>query len=67
MDIILGGFVDKHGESFDDDTFNALETLMDRNDQQLFAWISGAIEPPADSTEPENLLIARIALAYDNV
>ncbi len=67
MDIILGGFVDKHGQSFDTDAFDALETLMDRNDQRLFAWISGATDAPDDASDAEKAMISKIKHAYESV
>ena len=67
MDIILGGFVDQNGATFDADTFDTLETLMNRQDQQLFAWVSGATDAPVDATGPEKSLIDRIARSYERL
>jgi len=61
MDIILGTFVDTEGPSLSDDELDALETLMDRQDQQLFRWISSAsATPPDDARANERGIVERI-------
>ncbi len=60
MDLILGGFVDAHGASLDDEELTALELLMNRQDQQLFLWVTGAQDVADDTTEIECTMIARI-------
>ena len=65
MDLILGGFVDAGTASLTEADMGALEALMDRQDQQLFLWISGAAPPPPDATAAERGIAARIAAGFD--
>lgn len=61
MDIILGTFVDEQGQALSDTQLDALETLMNRQDQQLFSWVSGAAgAPPGDASAGERAIMARI-------
>ena len=60
MDLILGGFVDKHAASLTTADMDALEVLMNRQDQQLFSWISQGIAAPADSTSSERDMVERV-------
>lgn len=41
MDLILGGYIDAHGDRLDDDGLTALEGILAHRDQDLYAWISG--------------------------
>ncbi len=56
MDLILGRFWDAEGDALDPDTLDTYEALLAENDQDLYAWVSGQAEPPADFAE----LIARL-------
>lgn len=47
MDLILGGFVDRHAETLADGELDALEALMEEPDQDLYRWVSGAEAVPA--------------------
>jgi len=67
MDLILGGFVDAEGQTLADDDLTTLERLMNRQDQLLFAWISGASEPPDDVTEAEAVIVARISEKFTEI
>ncbi len=60
MDIILGTFVDTEGPSLTDAELSSLETLMTRQDQQLFLWVSGASAPPVDARQDEEAILKRI-------
>lgn len=57
MDLILGGFADKYLTSLSGPDLDALEALMEENDQDLYQWVSGQSAPP-DQHAP---MIARIA------
>ncbi len=47
-DLILGPFADRHVRSMDDDTLTRFERLLDQQDHDLFAWITGSAPvPPA--------------------
>lgn len=65
MDLILGGFVDARGPGLTDAELGALEVLMNRQDQQLFLWVTGAVETPDGTTDAENEILARI-IAFCN-
>lgn len=61
MDLILGGFVDAEGESLDDTAIGVFDTLLERRDQQLYAWIAGRRDAePSDASEAERKLVVRI-------
>jgi len=66
MDLILGGFVDREGPSLTDAELAALETLMNRQDQQLFLWASGAIAPPPDVEQSERDIMDRIMKEFQS-
>jgi len=61
MDLILGGFVDARGLSLTDGEFDALEEVMNRQDQQVFLWVTGAQSDPDDSSDAERAIVASIA------
>ncbi len=60
MDLILGGYVDRHSETLSDTDIGHLETLMERPDQSLFAWVSGATPAPADASADEKALVEKL-------
>lgn len=67
MDLILGGFVDRDGKTLTDAEMTALETLMNRQDQQLFLWVSGAAGAPEDASAPEITMMARITDGFEQI
>ncbi len=48
MDMILGPYADALAEGREDCDLDALEALMEENDQDLYLWISGAREASGD-------------------
>lgn len=48
MDLLMGRFADAEIDRFDDVEFGQFEALIEVPDRDLFAWISGAAETPAD-------------------
>ena len=46
MDLLLGGFADGGAADLDDAGLAALEALLDENDNDLYAWVSGALDVP---------------------
>ncbi len=46
MDLILGGFADSGLAGLDAAGLDAYEALMEENDHDLYAWISGQAEAP---------------------
>ena len=57
MDLILGPFADTELARFDDAELAAYEDLLEENDQDLYAGVSGTAEAAA----PHAALIRRIA------
>jgi antitoxin CptB len=51
-DLILGPFADQHVQSFDDAELDWFERLLEVPDQDLYAWIVGREEPPAEFQGP---------------
>lgn len=47
MDLILGPYADALLEGRAEADLDALEALMEENDQDLYLWVSGAVEGPA--------------------
>ena len=59
MDLILGPWADTHLASLAPEALDRFETLLDENDQDLYAWVTGAegaTPPPAHAP-----LLAEIA------
>ena len=48
MDLILGPFADAALADMDAPTLDALEALLEENDQDLYAWVTGREAAPAD-------------------
>lgn len=62
MDLILGGFIDAHGETLDAKRLDSFEALLARRDQDLYAWISGRdLASFTGATEDETALLSEIS------
>lgn len=61
MDLILGRFWDVQGAALDPATLDLYEDLLQENDQDLYAWVSGQAETP----EKFATLIARLRPTSD--
>jgi antitoxin CptB len=62
MDLILGGYIDRHGATLDGPKLDHFEALLSRRDQDLYAWISGRDKSFKDhATEGELNLLAEIS------
>lgn len=48
MDLLLGSFADKHVPDFDEAQLAQYEELLQNNDPDLYNWITGKEEPPAN-------------------
>ena len=48
MDLILGGWADRNLEGADDATLDAFEAVMAESDHDLYQWVSGQAEAPAE-------------------
>lgn len=46
MDLILGGWADRHLAGADDATLDAFEAVMAEADHDLYQWVSGQAEAP---------------------
>ncbi|BDW85806.1 succinate dehydrogenase assembly factor 2 [Roseicyclus marinus] len=46
MDLILGGWADRHLALADDATLDAFEAVMAEADHDLYQWVSGQAEAP---------------------
>lgn len=57
MDLILGPFADAELVRLPDAELDAFEALLEENDQDLYAWVSGT----AAAAPPHQGLIRRIA------
>jgi antitoxin CptB len=51
-DLILGPFADNHLAAMDTAALDAFEVLLDQPDQDLYAWIIGQCETPAQFQGP---------------
>ncbi|HEX4098680.1 MAG TPA: succinate dehydrogenase assembly factor 2 [Caulobacteraceae bacterium] len=56
-DLILGPFADAHLEALGEADLDHLEILLEQADHDLYAWIIGQAEPPADLDVPVLALI----------
>ena len=57
MDLILGGFVARHLQSFDGADLDGLDAIMDIPDQEMLAWATGQAPVPP---ELDSALLRRI-------
>lgn len=48
MDLLMGRFADAEIARFDEEEFAAFEALIEAPDRDLFAWIAGKTETPAN-------------------
>ena len=52
MDLVLGRFADAQLAGLSETELTELETWLDIPDQQIFAWVSGQQEAPAEIDTP---------------
>ena len=45
-DLLIGGFFDRHGESWSDEEMELFEALLQEQDVDIMAWAIGTAEPP---------------------
>jgi len=48
MDLILGPYADARLSLMDTAALTAYEALLSENDQDLYAWVTGQVAPPAE-------------------
>ena len=64
MDLLLGSFADKYASDFSEDELTEYDDLLELSDPDLYSWISGAKEAPAnlaDGAVMQKLLKHRFA------
>jgi antitoxin CptB len=60
MDLLLGGFADRHVGAMDAAALDAYEALLVEQDQDVYDWYLGRSVPPADKLTP----VLQLFLAY---
>jgi antitoxin CptB len=45
-DLLVGGFFDRHHESWSDEEVGWFEALLEEQDVDILAWATGTAEPP---------------------
>ena len=48
MDILMGTFADRHIGALSDAQLDALEALLQEQDQDVWAWLTGQAPPPPE-------------------
>ena len=51
-DILLGGFLKENIDKLSDEELHAFEDLLEAKDHDIYAWITGAMEVPANYDTP---------------
>ena len=59
MDLILSAFADAELDRMSDEELRVYDRLLNENDQDLYAWVTGQTPAP----EPFTDLIARVAVS----
>ena len=59
MDLILSAFADAELDRMSDEELQVYDRLLNENDQDLYAWVTGQTPAP----EPFTDLIARVAVS----
>ncbi len=62
MDLIMGSFADRHIQNLTENELRAYEVILELGDPDLYNWISGVEQPPANLVTP--LLEKLIAHQY---
>lgn len=57
IDLILGGFADRHLAELDQTGLQAFERLLDAPDQDVYGWITEEAPAPAEHDTPTLALI----------
>ena len=52
LDLILGGYADRHGAAFGETEFSDFEALLEANDTDVYIWIIGQEPVPAAYDTP---------------
>jgi len=57
VDLLMGGFADKHLHTFSPDQLGQFERILDIEDPYLYAWLSGTAPLPEDEKTPVMLMM----------
>ncbi len=60
MDLILSAFADRNLSGMDEDALDTYDALLHENDQDLYQWVTGQVDPPRPFAE----LVADIAQTF---
>ena len=52
MDIIMGTFAEDHVTDFSEEELDAYDALLQTPDPDLYDWVSGRVEVPANALTP---------------
>ena len=47
MDIILVAYAEQRLDALSEDELDTYDAMLEENDQELYAWVIGRVEPPA--------------------
>ena len=47
MDIILVAYAEQRLDALSEDELDTYDAMLEENDQELYAWVTGRVEPPA--------------------
>ena len=61
MDLILGGYADAHLAEMDAEELALFEAMLGENDHDLYAWVTGQMDPPPRFAPLVEILGARAA------
>jgi len=59
-DMMIGGFFDSHGESWDEAELAWFEMLLDHDDVDIMAWAIGTQPPPATVAGAQMVAMQRL-------
>ena len=59
MDLIMGSFADSYVKQFDEHALSLYEEILTHNDPDLYNWISGQEQVPANYMNPVMEMLLR--------
>lgn len=57
LDLLLGGFADRHLAKLTSDQIGCMEALLECTDHEIYAWIIGKKEVPSDHDHDVMILL----------
>ena len=61
LELILGGFADQHLSTFTEQELDEYQSILEKNDMDLWDWITGRVEIPSQYF---NLILKMICKFY---